>query len=150
MLVKGKLPDMDEIIEEPELKFELPNEPEKISDIICKIKEFLRVNGCEDQELNFRVELCGRELMANALEHGCKGKPAGISRVDVSLNNNINQIKITVNDPGPGFNYKELKLQKMPLLEEKGRGLPLVFATADALEFKNNGTSVTIRIDIDE
>ncbi len=106
---------------------------EEIIDILVEVD-----HGVED--LNFRLELAVREMLANALEHGCSS-PEEVVRVQVRVH--TGRVEISVKDPGDGFDWRQADMKNMPVLEEKGRGLNLINQVADELEFNEKGNAIT-------
>lgn len=120
---------------------------EEVSAVIKKINkecEFLDFNF----ELKLNLELAAREMLANAVEHGAASISSGSDDTDklrilISLKVKAKKIFFTVKDPGTGFNWKERNLSKIPLMEEKGRGLTMIKAVSDQIIFNSSGNKIT-------
>lgn len=118
---------------------------QEIKETIKTMLEFMDEAGIEEQQAEFKVELCLRELLANALEHGC----SGVTEPEVTINFSLvecNQIILSVEDPGPGFCWKKRDFSEMPVTEERGRGLPLICSVVDQINFNEQGNRVTVYI----
>lgn len=67
----------------------------------------------------------------------------------LEIDNTDENIVISVEDEGPGFDYKRwldtVKNEQMLDIKEHGRGLSLLYHLSDNLEFSNEGRKVTIR-----
>jgi len=113
-----------------------------IADIIRNIKEKNYKMMEQYPDLDFKIELVIRELMANAIKYGSTAKGESIICINCLKKDDI--IKITVEDSGTGFSWDKLNLKEMPMLAESGRGLPLVYELADQLEFNDSGNKVTV------
>ncbi len=85
-----------------------------------------------------------RELLRNAIIHGNKSCPALTVKCMVE-NRGAGKIKITVQDQGNGFDYGKVK---MNLPEAPGRldkrGLKLINALSDRIEFNDKGNHVSV------
>ncbi len=95
----------------------------------------------DNTELKFRLEMAAREMLANALEHGCSCAEEKIMIV-LTLEN-PRQLKLKVVSPGAGFDWQNIILNYMPHLETEGRGLPMIKIAADELEFNEKGNIIT-------
>ena len=86
------------------------------------------------------------EIVSNAISHG--------NRRDKTKNVTIvyalykNRLVITVQDEGAGFNVREIDdpLDPKNLLKDSGRGIYIVRALMDEVEFKNNETGTFVKI----
>lgn len=89
-----------------------------------------------------------RELVDNAIEHGCRGQAA--PRVDVEVVANRNHFQCIVADSGPGFDAaaRIAEEERRPAHDPsaRGRGLLLVKRISDVLEHNAAGNSVRAMI----
>ncbi|SDL30527.1 ATP-binding protein [Halarsenatibacter silvermanii] len=113
---------------------------ELVADTVEEIIDILADADHGVEDLNFRLELAAREMLANALEHGCSS-PEEEARVEISAH--VGRVEISVKDPGDGFDWRQADMENMPVLEEKGRGLNLINQVADELEFNEDGNAIT-------
>ena len=91
-------------------------------------------------DLKFRLKMVVREMLANAIEHGCEDRNQNI---DIILKASVSEVEIMVKDPGQGFDYKQVDLTTMLLMSEKGRGLGMINQAADEIEFNEDGNQIT-------
>lgn len=112
-----------------------------IKKIVLKVLSFVEKNGLKDSDLNFKIEIILRELLSNAIEHGCVELNDDQISCHVKIKNN--NVILTIEDPGPGFAWRQLELAEMPLLAERGRGLPLIYQLSDRLSFNSSGNKAT-------
>lgn len=134
------------------------SEVEKKYTIACKAAEipallkkvFLEIDNSDikAEEIKFNLELAAREMLANAIEHGCVLAQESCSRdaklmIIVELKINAERILFQVKDPGPGFNWQKYDLETMPRFEEKGRGLKMINQVSDQLQFNSSGNKIT-------
>jgi serine/threonine-protein kinase RsbW len=84
------------------------------------------------------------EAVNNAIVHG--NKSVSHKLVDVEIEFEENQIKITVTDDGEGFDPKRIPDPTMPenIEELSGRGVFLMTKLADSIAFNDKGNSVTM------
>jgi len=120
----------------------VPGKDEQPAEFAALIKRKL-------QEANFPYDSAGRvmtalsELVANALKHGCAGRPDG--KVEASVTIAETYAQINVSDDGPGFN-PEATLKKLrgrgASFEPGSRGLLLAAGICSRLVFSDGGRQV--------
>ena len=160
-------------LEKAEFHFELnPNNFSKFS-VSEVFHYFLKQNLNLSRNILNEILICVDEMVYNAYIHGTldlnmqeRGlehsklqnlinerlqQPEYASRrirFHFCLCNNANAIKISVEDDGSGFDYKQWinRVTNEPKLnlEENGRGIAMLYHLADKLEFENEGRKVTI------
>jgi len=84
------------------------------------------------------------EAVNNAIKHGNKDNPQKL--VDVEIEYDKDEIKITVTDEGEGFDPALIPDPTMPenIEELSGRGVFLMTKLSDAIKFNGKGNSVTM------
>ena len=99
-----------------------------------------------DKKGNILISLT--EAVTNAIRHGnnydeCKC-------VEVKLRKQKNRIAFQISDEGDGFDYNNLPDPTAPenLIKCGGRGVFLMKALCDEIEFQNNGSTVEMRFNI--
>lgn len=96
-------------------------------------------------ETGFWVELLLREAMINAVLHGCRGDPA--RRVEASVSLAETGLRLTVQDDGDGFDWRQALRRALPSLEDdSGRGLALMTRLAADIQFNERGNAVAMLI----
>ena len=89
------------------------------------------------------IKLIIREIMINAVEHGNKNI-AALSIQCLIEQSSARRFKITVTDEGEGFDYRNVNLAiPEDPLKIRNRGLPLVNALADSMEFNEKGNEIS-------
>ncbi|MCZ7648537.1 MAG: ATP-binding protein [Planctomycetota bacterium] len=86
----------------------------------------------------FKIAL--RELMENALEHGCRDRPEAVVRVECRIADR--EATMVVIDDGPGFDFQTtVKKEETVYLrpQNRGRGLLLVARIGRVVRFETNG-----------
>ena len=91
-----------------------------------------------------KILVAALEAVNNAIVHGNKSSTNKL--VDVEIEFDENQIKITVTDEGEGFDPKKIPDPTMPenIEELSGRGVFLMTKLADSITFNEKGNSVTM------
>ena len=130
-----------------EKKFKIKCSADEISPLLEEV--FLELdNSVENSsEIMFRLELAAREMLANAIEHGCALAFRDVEnskdlRIKIELIINLEKLVFTVEDPGPGFDWENFELDEMPKFEEKGRGLKMINQVSDQIRFNQAGNKI--------
>jgi serine/threonine-protein kinase RsbW len=91
-----------------------------------------------------KIMVAALEAVNNAITHGNKANPQKLVDVEIEFDNN--EIKITVTDEGDGFNPEKIPDPTMPenIEELSGRGVFLMTKLADSIKFNEKGNSVTM------
>ncbi|MBP1665636.1 MAG: putative anti-sigma regulatory factor, serine/threonine protein kinase, partial [Bacteroidetes bacterium] len=84
------------------------------------------------------------EAVNNAITHGNKANPQKL--VDVEIEFDDDEIRITVSDEGEGFRPDKIPDPTLPenIEELSGRGVFLMTKLADSIKFNEKGNSVTM------
>jgi len=116
---------------------------EIIPDLVDKIASECSLD--EDPSETFKLILS--EAVTNAIVHGNDENPEKSVHVKVTVTDSA--ISAEVKDEGEGFEPEEKKdpLKEENLMNIGGRGIFLIEQFADDMEFKENGTMLTFRID---
>jgi anti-sigma regulatory factor (Ser/Thr protein kinase) len=110
------------------------NEPSSVADVRAAVDAVAAEHGLSP-EAAFDLKLATTEAVANALRSG----PNDDVGVDVTLESDQEVIQVEVLDRGR-FRLDE------GLDPERGRGLPLMIALADEVEFAATGEGTRVRI----
>jgi serine/threonine-protein kinase RsbW len=97
-----------------------------------------------DQNAAFAVKLALEEAMTNAFRHGNKCDPNKHIKVRYVVTADL--IEIEVHDEGPGFEPHAVPDPTQPEYIDRphGRGIMLMKAYLDEVEYSNSGTSVRL------
>lgn len=125
------------------IKIQIPS----LSENIRIIESF--IDNAKDQ-YNFTDDIYGNIMIAvtesvnNAIVHGNQSDKS--KNVQLSLNLEDNQVKFTIEDEGPGFDYENLPDPTAPENLEKpgGRGIFLMKNLCDEVSFSDNGKKVEL------
>lgn len=122
----------------------------KAAEITLIFKKILKdLNQAAELEADFLfdLELVLREMLANAIEHGCTLASTQNSNqekmkviITVKLSSSI--LELSVQDPGPGFNWLKQDLKKMPKFQARGRGLKIIYKLSNQLNFNQSGNKI--------
>ncbi|SMD34804.1 serine/threonine-protein kinase RsbW [Reichenbachiella faecimaris] len=125
------------------IKIQIPS----LSENIRIIESF--IDNAKEQ-YNFTDDIYGNIMIAvtesvnNAIVHGNQSDKS--KNVHLSLNLEDNQVKFTIEDEGPGFDYDNLPDPTAPENLEKpgGRGIFLMKNLCDEVSFIDNGKKVIL------
>lgn len=114
-----------------------PSTAERIYDILDKIRAVL-LSFDHLQEFVNKAEFIFRELMDNAMEHGCKDRPDGAIEGEIRISKHY--FKSVITDHGPGFDFVSVLLKQREKSPEKG--LLAIEKLGALLHFNPEGNSV--------
>jgi serine/threonine-protein kinase RsbW len=125
--------------------FKIECRADEISPLLEKVFSELEKSVENSSEIMFKLELAAREMLANAIEHGCAlaAENAENLRIRIGLVISADELFFKVEDPGPGFDWENYDLDKMPKFEEKGRGLKMINQVSDKMKFNSTGNKIT-------
>ncbi|MFW5795038.1 MAG: ATP-binding protein [Bacillota bacterium] len=92
-------------------------------------------------DLEFRLEIAVRKMLANAIEYGCQVTE---DQITVQFDIAKNKIALIVGDPGEGFDWENHNFKIEPVLDERGRGLKMINEVSDKIEFNNKDNLIKI------
>ncbi|MGQ9581286.1 MAG: ATP-binding protein [Armatimonadota bacterium] len=124
------------------VRFDVPGTPEMLPFIRKRVGEFARTMPFTEDELH-DIKLAVGEAGANAIRHGMSNGPC---RVEVELEKQPGELKISISDHGCGFNPQNAKVASNEQLDESGRGISVMRALMDEVKFKaaHPGTRVEL------
>lgn len=125
------------------IKYEyiIPGQAEEITGIINELLQVLEKVDHNISDIEFRLEIAAREMLANAIEYGCKDSS---DQILIEFYVETDKIDLIVKDPGEGFNWEKLNFEIIPLLDERGRGLKMINKVSDQIDFNNKGNLIKI------
>ncbi len=128
------------------VKLVIPSEI-KLIDLVHAASEKMAELAGFDADDALNLGLAVREAVINAMLHGNKRDPG--LKVSVTLTTDHKKLRARVTDEGNGFDPRKARDPTAPanLLNDSGRGLLLMEAFVDTLEFKSRprgGTEVTM------
>lgn len=120
------------------------DQAETIPDFVDKIVDECGLD--EDPSETFKLILS--EAVTNAIVHGNKENPDKSVHIKIEITDNF--ISAEVKDEGEGFEFEAKKdpLKDENLLDTSGRGIFLISQFSDHMEFKDNGTLLSFRVDL--
>jgi len=113
-----------------------PKRKEEVLDLVEGLDKELRSRHYEDERVE-RCKLVLRELVDNAIEHGCGNREDAVARVECHVSDNY--VRLIVGDDGPGFDYEgKLKEEQTTALgpSPRGRGLLLINRLSNRVEYQ--------------
>jgi len=109
---------------------------------VCKrLLSELRTNNFSQEDI-FAVHLALEEAFLNAVKHGNKMDSAKSVKIDYSVG--LDKVEISMTDQGDGFEPEAIADPRWgeSLYKPEGRGLLLMNAYMDVVEFNERGNSV--------
>ncbi len=97
-----------------------------------------------DEDASTQVTLAAIEAGTNAIQHGSRGRPDRVVGVDFALW--PDRLEIAVRDRGPGFDPALVSgdiTSPEHLLDSRGRGIFIMRACMDTVDFRFDGTGTT-------
>lgn len=119
----------------------IPGQAEEITGIINELLQKLEKVDHNISDIEFRLEITAREMLANAIEYGCKDSS---DQVLIEFYIEADKVVLIVEDPGEGFDWQELNYELVSVLDERGRGLKMINKVSDQIEFNNKGNLIKI------
>lgn len=119
--------------------------------VLTKIMNFISGKVILDEENFCDIKLIFSELIFNSIIHGNKmDKEKSISlKIDVS---DSGYIQASIKDEGEGFDYSRLFMAggaQDDLFSEHGRGMTLVIALSDSINFNQSGNEINFSKKVD-
>ena len=124
-------------------RMEIPNAtPDKIRGAVGRVLDLIHKEIRLTEKDRFEVKLIVNELLANGFFHGNGGDVSkGLSLTVILTDDNM--MTVEVQDQGPGFDYDNTRAAQGD--EEHGRGLMLIQALSDRVEFKKKGSCIAVQ-----
>jgi serine/threonine-protein kinase RsbW len=119
----------------------IPAKLEAIDQVSAEVKTVLREWGMD--RCSFDVILLAREALVNAVLYGCQQDPG--KQVQFTLALDGDELVMTVEDPGPGFDWREKSHRGVDMSEEHGRGFLIFRCYATHFEYNDKGNRLTLR-----
>lgn len=113
---------------------------DQIPNVILQLKEQLQQWGIAE-ETQTDLKLCMMEALQNALLYA--GSDVVAARAKVMWEGNATAFCFTVEDNGNGIPLKMRSVPQEASLEENGRGLLLMHAILDEVNFNEQGNRIT-------
>ena len=115
---------------------------QKVEKITEKIAKYMKFSEEEQDSLAISVT----EIVGNAIVHG--NKKDKNKKVTVDFDYKDDTITVSIQDEGDGFNEKTIAnpLEPENLLKESGRGIFIVRALMDEVDFIRSKKGTTVRL----
>lgn len=122
-----------------------PNDVHVVSPFVDQVLNFLSGSPGADGN-RFEIQLALREALVNAIVHGNQEDPQKRVHVRCRLTTD-GEVSMTVQDEGPGFEHDAVADPTAPenRLLTHGRGINLMRALMDEVEFEKGGSVVHMR-----
>lgn len=125
------------------VELDVPAEPQIVHDLRERFEEFVRPCGLSQDDRE-AIKVALSEACSNAV---CHGSPRGNwNRVHVRYLVENNQLRIEVSDEGRGFYPAQIALPEFEEWKPSGRGLFLMQALMDEVQFERTSTGTRVRL----
>jgi len=127
-----------------ELILELPNDIRSIEHAVEYVTRHC-ASCCEyARRLNWNFRVGLTEALSNAMLYGNNSDPEKRVRVEVTIN--LDEVSVKVTDQGVGFDPESVPDPTLPdnISKSGGRGIFLMKALMDEVQFNERGNSVTL------
>ncbi len=115
-------------------------------DVVCDdMKAWLALRGLAHEQFN--VTLLAREALVNAVVHGASLDLA--QTIDVQLDLVEDHLVLSVEDPGPGFGWRNVVGRVAAPYEDHGRGMTVFRSYASEFHYNDKGNKITLRKKVD-
>ena len=120
------------------LSLEISSERNRIKEVEALMLKANKEFGLNDDQY-CKTMIAVTELVMNAIVHGNKEDPG--KKVKVMLEYDVQEMKIVIEDEGKGFDISGLPdpTEVERLLDSHGRGVYIVKAMVDKVDFAHNG-----------
>lgn len=114
-------------------------------DYFCKqVEDYLDANGLEKEK--FQVILGLREILTNAIRHGCAGDSQQQIRAGISYG--AGSISLFAEDPGEGYDWQKMLKCPPGIYTESGRGLCILQEYFSSLDINEQGNRIVLHKEI--
>jgi serine/threonine-protein kinase RsbW len=116
----------------------------KVEEFLFRVFEKYRL----PQKCFNKVLLCVSEAVVNSIEHGNKNDLQKEVVIQIKCKND--NLCVEVRDEGDGFNFQNLDNPTLVenIKKETGRGIHIMKSLCTQVKFRNEGTCVQIKIDL--
>ena len=139
----GEAQPMPQVTTRRVMDLEYPAEARVVGDIREKFEEFVKPLQLSPDDLD-DLKMALSEACGNAI---CHGSPNGAaSRIRVRCELDSDHLRIEITDQGVGFHPKDFDLPREEEWKASGRGLFLMQALMDAVEFEATPVGTRVRL----
>lgn len=128
-------------VSESGLQICLSAELENVDRVDAETKSFLTEYGLDD--ISFGAILVMRELVNNSIIHGCKEDPS--KKVQYALGMTEDEVEMSVEDEGEGFDWEEAMATVPDLSASHGRGMMILNTYCNGVAFNEKGNAVSVK-----
>ncbi len=114
---------------------------QNIDSFCTKAEKLLRENNLDYYV--FSVQMLLRETLTNAVVHGCRMDPELTIKISFIIKEY--EIRIEVEDPGDGFDWRNIEKRKYFSSADSGRGVFILKKYADEYVYNKTGNCVLIK-----
>jgi serine/threonine-protein kinase RsbW len=123
-----------------EIRMTLPATLEAAEEFFVELRRQTQPRLAASQ--SFAAELLARELLTNAVVHGCQSDPNQTVRCRFRLKGG--RMTLAVDDSGQGFDWRAARDRMAEAEDSSGRGMEILKGYCSQVRFNNKGNAVTI------
>lgn len=124
-------------------EFQLPSDLAEVQPASSRALDFLKPLHLSEAS-SFDIRLCLEEALINAMKYGNRLRKDLKVRLEVEYDDD--QIRMTVEDQGDGFDFSKLAdcTRKENLLKNHGRGVYLIHQLMDSVKYNSKGNCLVM------
>ncbi len=144
---------MNKLKKEIKYKLSMPSNINCIQGVVSRTISFLRKHVLLNENTIFDIKVMLNELLVNSILHGNNEDDNKKVFIEVGLSD-CNQIYLIIEDEGKGIyanlkansliDYFNRKKKKINMLNDRGRGLEIVWALCDTIKLNKKGNKLVI------
>lgn len=124
-------------------RMEIPNaSPDKIRRTVGRVLDLIHMQVPLKGKDRFEIKLIVNELLANGFFHGNKGDVSKGLFLTIIVTDDA-MMTVEVEDQGMGFDHANARFAQGD--DEHGRGLMLIHALSDKVDFKKKGSCIAVQ-----
>ena len=128
------------------IRLSIPSRLELLS-LLDRVSTMLCERARLDEDACTQVTMSVIEAGTNAIQHGSRRDPS--RPVDVTFSIHPDRLEVSVHDEGPGFDLAAVSgdiTSPEHLLDARGRGIFIMRACMDSVDFEFDGSGTTCRL----
>ena len=124
-------------------KFQVASDLANVQKTSQEVVSFLKPLLLSEAAL-FDIRLCLEEALINAMKYG--NRLCGDLSVDLEVEAGPEEVRLTVQDQGPGFDVKNLEdcTEEKNLFRNRGRGVYLIHQLMDEVRYNEKGNRLVM------
>jgi serine/threonine-protein kinase RsbW len=112
----------------------------EVDEATRKLRKFLLARGAEREVLS--ILLLFREAALNAARHGLQEAEDAVAQAQIVWEKK--GVRLLIQDPGPGFDWRRASYTAPRAEADSGRGLFVLCSNADCIKFNEAGNAIEL------